>query len=528
MRKEFEFNNSSPLRTVTARVDIHNADATLAASYTYSDALKSIKITRLGEEGKFFGFGISQKATIELIDTNRLINITKEQFIRIYFNDNENTPNFYPTEIKRDENSGNLTITAEDLLGTPASEMFVSDLGYSNRSYPIWGMLRQAATTLGLTGATYEPDSTLFELSYPDGANFDGTETIRELFNAAAEITQTIYYIDKDNALHFKPLGFNSEPDLTVSRELYFELSRGDTQTLGGIVSVTELGDNVGSIPNPNGVTQYVRDNPFWELREDLPELVDAAASRVVGATITPFTCSWRGDYRTEPGDKLAFEDKEGNIFSSYLVNDTIEYSGGLKQTTSFSFGEERQESSNPTTLGEVLKQTYAKVDKANKEIELLASESSALSAEMATLRIDTESINAAIQKVEQNVEVELDGVNGSIAQLTERVDASITAQDVTIAIKTELDNGVNKVTTSTGYTLDSEGLKVSKSGTDFNTTITENGMAVKDGDTAVLTANNVGVDAANLHATTYLIIGTNSRIEDYGTNRTGCFWIGG
>jgi hypothetical protein len=50
--------------------------------------------------------------------------------------------------------------------------------------------------------------------------------------------------------------------------------------------------------------------------------------------------------------------------------------------------------------------------------------------------------------------------------------------------------------------------------------------MTVYRDDTPVLTANNVGVDAANLHATTYLIVGTYSRFEDYG-NRTGCFWIG-
>jgi len=43
-----------------------------------------------------------------------------------------------------------------------------------------------------------------------------------------------------------------------------------------------------------------------------------------------------------------------------------------------------------------------------------------------------------------------------------------------------------------------------------------------------VLTANNKGVDAKNLHATTYLIVGTSSRFEDYGYDRTGCFWIGG
>ena len=41
-----------------------------------------------------------------------------------------------------------------------------------------------------------------------------------------------------------------------------------------------------------------------------------------------------------------------------------------------------------------------------------------------------------------------------------------------------------------------------------------------------VLMANDIGVQAYNLHARTYLIIGNHSRMEDYGENRTGCFYI--
>jgi hypothetical protein len=54
--------------------------------------------------------------------------------------------------------------------------------------------------------------------------------------------------------------------------------------------------------------------------------------------------------------------------------------------------------------------------------------------------------------------------------------------------------------------------------------------MTVYKNNEAMLTANNQGVRAANLHAITYLIIGRHSRIEDYdrdGDYRTGCFWIG-
>ena len=63
-----------------------------------------------------------------------------------------------------------------------------------------------------------------------------------------------------------------------------------------------------------------------------------------------------------------------------------------------------------------------------------------------------------------------------------------------------------------------------------MSTQITDDGMKVFRSNTAVLTANNVGVDAVNLHATTYLIIGNNSRFEDWekdGQARTACFWIG-
>ena len=60
-----------------------------------------------------------------------------------------------------------------------------------------------------------------------------------------------------------------------------------------------------------------------------------------------------------------------------------------------------------------------------------------------------------------------------------------------------------------------------------MQTTITEDGMTVYRDSEAVLIADNEGVKAEDLHATTYLIIGNNSRFEDVN-NRTACYWIGG
>lgn len=101
---------------------------------------------------------------------------------------------------------------------------------------------------------------------------------------------------------------------------------------------------------------------------------------------------------------------------------------------------------------------------------------------------------------------------------------------EVSIAVKEIKDNGVDRVETATGYRLDANGLNISKSGEEMTNLLDNTGMYVKRGTEDILTANNKGVDAVNLHAKTYLIIGSDdgrSRFEDYGTNRTGCFWIG-
>ena len=113
---------------------------------------------------------------------------------------------------------------------------------------------------------------------------------------------------------------------------------------------------------------------------------------------------------------------------------------------------------------------------------------------------------------------------------MEKRVNAQITEESVNLQIDKKLQNGVTRVETSTGFKFDDNGLKVSKTGSSTDTRITENGMTVnniENGET-MLTANKDGVNATNLKATTYLIIGERSRFENYGTDRTGCFWIGG
>ncbi len=518
---------NSPVRAFRGRVEVYEG-STLTLMCGCHDSLKEFTVERLGES-KFFGYGICQKINVALIDIHRNINISTANTLEVVFGVGSDYiypfPNFYVTDVYRDEKTNELSITAYDALYNAANHT-VSELNLTN--YTIREFAVACAALLGLPINVDSISDPSFDTLYEAGANFDGTETIREALNAVAEATQTIYFIDWDWKLTFKKLDIDGAAVATIDKEKYIELDSGTNRRLTSICHATELGDNVTAELEISGTTQYIRDNPFLEMRDDVGALIDAALANIGGLTINQFTCDWRGNFLLEIGDKIELITHDNNSVFSYILNDSINFNGSLSEVTEWSYEDNEGETAdNPTSLGDALKQTYARVDKANKQIQLVASETGANSEAISSLQLDTESISASVSKVEETTREALEGVNDELSTLSTRVDAAITSEDVTIAIQSELANGVDKVTTSTGFTFNEEGLTVSKSDSEMKTQITEDGMTVYKNDEATLVANNVGVNAVNLHATTYLIVGNNSRFEDFGSNRTGCFWIG-
>jgi hypothetical protein len=580
---------NSPVRELVGRVELYiYKDSTLIKVCGCNDALKSFTIDRVGEN-KFFGYGICQKLNVKLLDIDRNISISTDNYLEAVLGvENEYLyafPSFYVTEVHRDETTNQLSVTAYDSL-YDASKHTVSELEIS--SYTIRQFATACADLLGLP-LKIDSDNTAFDLEYPDGANFDGSETIREALNAVAEVTQTIYYINNNWELTFKSLDKDGEPILTLGKKHYITLDNKNNRRLGTICHATELGDNLSASIEQTGSTQYVRDNPFWNMREDIGTLLDNAIARVGGFTINQFDCKWRGNWLLEIGDKIALTTKDDNTITSYLLNDVITYDGTLSERTQWQYDENDEETaSNPTNIGDAIKQTYAKVDKVNKKIELVASDVTDNQKNISQLELDTQGIRASVSELSENINGEiatitekqsnfdieleeisatvssvestananseaignleisadeiiasvtkieettnesLESINGDITTLTSKVEAQMTEEDVQLQITKELENGIDKVVTSTGYVFDETGMTISKSGSEMSTIVTEDGMTVYRSGEAVLVANNEGVQAEDLHATTYLIIGTNSRFEDYESNRTGCFWVGG
>lgn len=126
--------------------------------------------------------------------------------------------------------------------------------------------------------------------------------------------------------------------------------------------------------------------------------------------------------------------------------------------------------------------------------------------------------------------------INTSVGDLDGRVSTlEQTADGLSIVVSKLDENGnytgdIDHVTTTTGYTFNADGLTIARENQEMENLLTNTGMYVnrKNGqDTEnILTADNTGVNALNVTSRQYLIVGDHARFENYGNNRTACFYL--
>lgn len=521
---------TSPMRQITGKVEYYK-DSTLLKSFKHTDALSNFKVTRTASK-KFFGFGVTQSLEVKLIDKNREISIENGNQFKIKYTVDNNEyippyPDFIITdEVTRDENTNELTIKAVDRILYEAEKHTISEVELPS-PVTFLQLINLLAVAIGCSGGASFVGTTG---SAVNQLNVNGNETIREILDDVAEASQTVYYAE-GNRLVFKRIQRDGTPVVTISKADYFTLTAKDSVVLNAIACTNELGDNIIKKANDAPYTQIIHDNCIWYpgTTLDVGYHLGVAVDAMCGISMTPFNLRWRGNYLLEIGDKIKVVKKNNETFTTYLLEEQTTYNGGLTSTISWEYDTNQTDTfANPSNLGEALKHTTAVVDKVNQNITLTVNKIEGLSNQLTQLELDTDSISASVQQIQTSTNDRFDAIGGEIETLTNRVEATMTPEAVEIKIQEAIGEGVGQVTTETGFTFNDIGLTISKSDSEMTTTITEDGMSVyKDGE-EVLTADNTGVKAIDLHALTYLHIGTYSRLQDYDGGRTGCFWIKG
>lgn len=235
--------------------------------------------------------------------------------------------------------------------------------------------------------------------------------------------------------------------------------------------------------------------------REDF---IDGILSKLLGLKFELYELESFGIGYLNLGDFFTIKTPDGVSHKALMLCDDLKITQGLTETSRMEAPEVTEtDYSAASETDKLLNKTILKVDKQAQEIMALISRTS-------------------------NVEGDIGGL---AKQVTDMAEVKMDAESVRIEISTAVTdavNGIDSITTSTGYTFNQDGLHINKSGEPMENVLDNTGMYVNRGDDNILTANNEGVVALNLKSKQFLIVGNNSRFENYGSKRTACFFIGG
>ena len=260
-----------------------------------------------------------------------------------------------------------------------------------------------------------------------------------------------------------------------------------------------------------NGVTELqIMDNPILYTK-DLRSSIIESSKKLFGLYYTPLEMETPGHPWLVGNELIDVQDMEGNDRYTYPFNRTISYTGHIK-TKLITPAPTKQ--ANSTAYSKTLYKTVRKIG-------------ITVDAQEGTITAINSRLKAAedgLSSVESKVETEMTDTY-TRTQIQEIING--TAEDGTV---------VSSVKTTSG-TFDKNGLTIEQTDKpNTKTNLNADGMIIYDktggGLDPLLTVNSDGVIAKNIKVSTYLNIGSHSRIEDYVhtdyTEGTGVFWIGG
>ena len=398
---------SSPVRKLSATLRLNYQGAMVAGAATY---LKSFEIQRIAEDSKFFGQVVKHRVNLKMFphssrDYHEMVSFTLglydgETSLTIY------PYNFYPTEINYDEVNKVYSITAYDKIQELENHT-ISEISIT-APYTIKQLIDAIQSQFidrFNTATLINIDNNLSSLSYAEGANFEPTETIVDCLRYIAEVLNAVCYMGA-GGLVFKRLDKDGAAAGTITKSDYFQLKAGNNKRLGKIIFSSELGDNIEASTVAAGSTQVLYDNPFLNMRDDQQDIVDLMLADCGGLLIGTFELEWRANLYYNIGDKLQIELADNQCLTTYLLDEVITFDGSLKSKLRFFWDSNKETTvqANPSTLGEVIKNTYAKVDKVNKQIELVANEVEADTSRISALEISTSGITASVAAITSSV----------------------------------------------------------------------------------------------------------------------------
>lgn len=395
-------------------------------------------------------------------------------------------------EAKRDEESQTISLECYDLM---LQSMIPYDLTLNyKQGITVKGLLDAICDRLGWKkGYTtfYNCDVLVDEEKY------DISDTFRDALDDIAEVAGAMIGFVDDALTVIYPTNSGEVIDEENLKSLTMGKKYGPINSV--VIARTPQEDNIYK-KDANSIAKYgmteirIENNQIIDTHRE--DFMDGVCAALFGLSFELYELESFGIGYLNFGDFFAIKTADGVEHKALMLCDDLQITQGVKEESKLEEPEvTATDYSAASKTDKTLRKTILRVDKQDNKITALVTKT--------------------------------DEMASGLADVTKKAELIMDAESVDIKIS-EAIGGIDSIETSTGYTFDKDGLNIHKDGEEMHNTLDNTGMYVRRSGTDILTANNDGVNAINLTARKYLIIGNNARLEDYPDNRTACFYIGG
>ena len=241
-------------------------------------------------------------------------------------------------------------------------------------------------------------------------------------------------------------------------------------------------------------------------------------------STIKPYTpckVSIPTNRLIHAGNTVKITDRNGKTITAYVMTRT---QSGQRDTLECT-GSARRDSSSAVN-NQTFQAYMGKVLNLRADVDGLMIQNADNTGRVASLELNLGGVRATVEKQENDIS----GVKSTIA------DVKASAGEIELAVKSIKDNGVEKVSTGFGLTIDESAVQIKRAGSNMTNRLDERGMKIIRGEgenqTVMLKADADGVIATDVSVRNYLLVGDHARFENYSSGgdsaRTACFWMEG
>ena len=395
-------------------------------------------------------------------------------------------------DVKKDEESQTISIECYDLM---LQSMIPYDLSLDySQGITVKDFLDAICDRLGWAKSytTFYNSDVLI-----DEEKYDSSDTFRDALDDIAEVAGGMIGFVGDVLTVIYPTSSGEVIDEGNLKSLKIGKKYGPINSV--VLARTPQEDNIykqdtASI-TANGLTEIrIENNQIIDTHRE--DFMDGICEALFGLSFELYELESFGVGYLSLGDFFAIKTADGVEHNTLMLCDDLQITQGISEGSKIAEpAATTTDYSAASATDKTLRKTILRVDKQNNEISALVSKT--------------------------------DTLEGGLAEVAKKTEVIITPEEVEIKISTAVD-GINSIKTAAGYTFDENGLDIHKDGEEMHNTLNNEGMYVRRNTEEILVADSNGVNAINLTARKYLIVGDNARFENYTSGRTACFYIGG